>query len=222
MDTAPAWITAVATAISSAAIVLLWMQTSLLKDQGKTALSQLDLLKKQIGDDHERSRREHAIALLQHWITQLNRELSTAARLVQKLDKNQCRKLFAKESIKIPSECHEMVATCLHRSGIETVKREGDFITLQEAQVGIIRWQAISYLNNLEIVMAAWRHNSADREMLAEQFEYLVDDTEGYDALENLRNAGGEAAFPAIAEFCEHIKGKRKTKGKEALGKGTL
>ena len=101
MNPTPEWITAIATAVSSGAIILLWFQTSLLKEQGRTALAQLDLLKQEITADHERSRRQNAIALLQHWTVQLNRELSSARKLVERLDAAQCRDLFAGKSIKV-------------------------------------------------------------------------------------------------------------------------
>ena len=68
--------------------------------------------------------------------------------------------------------------------------------------------------------MSAWRHNTADRAMITEQFSYLVDETKGFTALAKFRKAAGERTFPSIAKFKEDFEMSRRDQrqGKPKLG----
>jgi hypothetical protein len=213
------WITALATAVSATAICFLWVQTRLLKEQGRSTQAQLDLLQKEIGDDHERSRREIAINLMLAWTEHLQRETSSARKLAEALTDTECRDLLAEKPLQLRFELKDKIETCLG-SAPNTLTVKNDHLCLKESEVALIRWQALRFLNTLEVIMAAWRHNTADRRMLTEQFRYLFDPQKGFTILENLRSAaGGKSVYPAIAEFADHV---RKELGQDDPGKGLL
>jgi hypothetical protein len=201
------WVTAISTAVSTTAILLIGAQTL--------------LLRKQIREDHERSRRDRAVDLILQWTERLQLETSSARKLVEALSEQQCISLSNIEPLDIPVKLKSLVETCLALSSTDQPKEENGVIRLQEKHVAVIRWQVVQYLNTLEAITAAWRHNVADREVLVEQFGYLVDSTKGYSALEKFRvAAGGRDVFPAIADFAEKLKERREQhpKGKGILG----
>ena len=116
--------------------------------------------------------------------------------------------MYSFRPVRIPDKYKHLVVACLSE-GVEEKQLlvENGYINLNEAEVSVLRWQTIKFLNNLESVMSAWRHNTATQKIIEEEFGYLLDTREGGSALEEFRNAaGGEEAFPAIAEFVKHLK----------------
>jgi hypothetical protein len=154
--------------------------------------------------DHERSRREKAIELISQWALNMNKRGSAARKLVETLDREKSKLLFNQEPLKIGKNHIGLVRAALEAKVDET---EGDEITLDENQSSELRWQVVTFLNNLESVLSAWRHNIADKEIITEQFRYLVSKAEGHYILEKFRVvAGGSHTYPATQEFVEHIK----------------
>jgi hypothetical protein len=154
--------------------------------------------------DHERSRREKAIELISQWALNMNKRGSAARKLVETLDREKSKLLFNQEPLEIGKKHIGLLRAALEA---KVNKIEGDEITLDENQSSELRWQVVTYLNNLESVLSAWRHNIVDREIITEQFRYLVSKTEGHYILEEFRVvAGGSHTYPAIQEFVEHIK----------------
>lgn len=92
-------------------------------------------------------------------------------------------------------------------------------IKLNEGLSSILRWDAISYLNQLEAVLCAWRNNVADRVIIEEEFDYLYDLQKGHSILERFRIATGIDSYPAIKEFVEHIKNSKKQSTDKGKGK---
>lgn len=225
------WITAIAGAFSALAIILLWRQTKYVAEQielqtqqTKYLAEQIKLQTKQIKDDHDRSRRENAISQMTRFTDRLQQGTSAARKLVETLTLDQTRKLFDEEPFAISAneKTKSWISACLAQTGItlESNAIQGEQIHLSQPVVSAIRWKALSYLNGLEGVMAAWLHNVADRKMIAEQFGYLIDESRGHTALARLRAvAGGKTAYPAIAGFAEQLKAdaERSSTGKELL-----
>lgn len=209
------WITAVAGLISAGAIVLLWRQTS------HTA-KQVDLLAEDISFDHERSRRENAVNLIHRWIDTLPREMSATRKLVESLTAEEARLLNNEKALtlKVSPERLSFTQVYLRQANynceIDEARKE---ITIPAEAVSWLRWQAVKYLNTLESIMGAWHHGIADKEIIAEEFGYLLDEQRGYDAMEKFRGAIGHHAFPAINAFIEHL---RETKIRKASTPGRL
>jgi hypothetical protein len=103
------------------------------------------------------------------------------------------------------------LSTCLSQTGSQAhlnIDEEKGMIEVSEAAVSFVRWQAIKYLNLLESVLSAWRHNVADREMIEEQFAYLSNPQKGYNAMAKLREVMGGHNFPAIDTFINEVRRK--------------
>ena len=172
------WIIAVAGAITTSTIIIYY---------------------KQYKSDHERSRREKAVELLLEWTKNLNEKSSLARKFAETLDQKQSISLFKQEAF----ETEKTNKRILEGYFGKEIKENGN-ISLSVEEVSKIRWDVISYLNLLEAVLMAWRHNIADKEMILEEFKYLVKPSEGHDVLKEFRIAAGDT-FPAIGEFVEEI-----------------
>lgn len=91
------------------------------------------------------------------------------------------------------------------------------YVTAQQATE--IRWQAISYLNALENVVASWKYNIVDRELIEAEFKYMFDHKGG--ALKKFREIMVDA-YPCIDLFELEMQDKYKakiSKDYEKLGK---
>jgi hypothetical protein len=188
----PTWadmITAIASVVSAAGIVLLAIQVI--------------LYKKELRDDHERSRRENAINFLLEWAKGLGKNGSLTRKLVELLDEDQIKALVEMRPFAISVEHKNLVLACLDKeNAAKSVKIENELVYLSEIHVKIIKWEAVSYLNLLESILSAWRHNTADRLMIEEQFRSFIAPERNMTMLENYRiEAGGHKALPAISEF---------------------
>ncbi len=149
--------------------------------------------------DHARSRRERAVSLVSDWANSVLQRASSARKLTERLNTEQTRALWNQESFKIEEKLFGLVDSALERTAPPP---DGGMITLSEEQSAEIRWQVVSYLNKLEVVLAAWRHNVADREMLSEQFHFLVSPKQNHYILERFRDVSGQAnTYPSIADF---------------------
>lgn len=168
--------------------------------------------------DHERSRREKAIELISVWALNMNKRGAAARKLVETLDKERSKSLFNQEPLKINKKHIGLLQAALESKVEEPT---GDNITLSELQSSELRWQIITFLNNLESVLSAWRHNVADKDIITEQFRYLLSTTDGHYILQEFRvAAGGNQSYPAIQEFVKHIKeelNKENTSGKRPV-----
>ncbi|HEY6874712.1 MAG TPA: hypothetical protein VI298_18485 [Geobacteraceae bacterium] len=195
------WISALAAIGSASAIWFIWKQ--------------VDLLKSQIIEDHKRSRREMAVNLLLEWSRNLKQHSSAARKLVETLNAEQSRCLLKQETFKIDKKYKDLLYASISCSS--ECKKDCEFsndeIVLKQHCISNLRWQIICYLNSLEFILSAWRHNIADREIIEEQFEYLINDKEGHQLVHNFRIAcGGPDTYPSLENFANHIKEKRNIK----------
>jgi len=212
------WITAVAALISAAAVILIWKQTAHARRQvdelirqNEHAAQQVKLLEREVGFDHERSRRENAVNMILRWAENMQQESTSARKFVESLDEHLTLKLYREEPLKLElrPDTTRYLNTCLSPGGMAAHIRfdeAGEQIEVSEAAVSFIRWQAIKYLNTLEAVLTTWRHNVADRDIIREQFKYLVNPQKGYNAMAKFREAMGGQNFPAIAAFIKELR----------------
>lgn len=169
-------------------------------------LLQMILYMRELRDDHDRSRRENAVSFILEWSKNLGRNASLTRKLVERLDADQIDNLINIRPIHLSSQLRSLVVGCLDGATEELdFEEEDEKIVLSESQVKILKWQAVSYLNLLEAILSAWRHNTADRDIIREQFHTLVAPEKGMTMLQNYRDAAGPGALPAISEFVRTI-----------------
>ncbi|CAB1368165.1 hypothetical protein [Denitratisoma oestradiolicum] len=170
---------------------------------------QVYIAHRQLKADHERSRREKSVEILMEWSRNLKKEGSVARKIIECLNEEQCRDIFAQQEVKI-SRKHENLLAQLFGDKIQT-KEGNDHILLTEAQSTELRWHAVSYLNSLEFTLVAWQYSVVDKEIIETQFSYLFRPADGHEVLKYFRKAaGGENSFPAIEIFTAHLSKKRR------------
>ena len=190
------------------------------------SLLSIIILFKQIKAEHEKSRREKAIELLLAWTNGVTRETNAAKKIVEKFDSSQCRKLYLEEEFKVDCKLYDEIIEvinqrpekfdkCKECNG-EADKECDRMIRLNRRQIKRLRWHIVSYLNLLESVLVSWQYSVAEREIIEQQFAFMVSPKEGKNVLEGFRiAAGSEESYPAIEIFCNHMESERKKKLKE-------
>ncbi len=193
------YITAISSAVSATAIVAIWIQTHQSVKQHRTMIAQL-------AADHERSRRENAVKMLFEWSQILDKKTSIARRIAEGLNDEQARALWTGDCLKLPIEMLMSVQVCLENLS-ESEKEAGiqadnEYCTVTGHALKELKWNVVRYLNVLEGVFTSRRYNIADRDIIDEQFGYLVCAQSGRDILAAIRKvAGGPASLPALEEF---------------------
>lgn len=200
------WISAIASCIAALSILFLAVQL-------KIAADQLRHSQKALEADHERSRREHAIEVLDRWTSSLEKSLPAARAFVQELSKEQCRSLIKREPFEAPERHRMILGHALHdvlesEHELECVNGQ---IRLNQKHISHLLALVIQHLNTLEVALLSWMNGVADREIIETQFQYLVRFDDGHYVLENLREVmAGKASYPAIEAFVNHLIDKHK------------
>jgi hypothetical protein len=193
------WVSSIADVVMALGIVLVFWQAVLLRQQ--------------ISADHERSRREMTVTLLQHWNGAITPLTAAAERLVRKFDDDQCQKLADGRELQIKAEHRSLVETCLADvlSLGESVPEASGMLNLTQKHVSRLRWQVADYLNETEALLLGWQVSIADRKMIEREFAFLYEPEKGTDALAKFRTAmGGRGCFPAIYDFMLMLHEQRK------------
>lgn len=156
LDRVTAFASIVSSIVSAGGIVLLW---------------------RQISAEHERCRREKAIEIMNAFIAINPVEANGLSRLLMnELDKKQSTHLFNMQDVVIDSRSEALLKLALAKyagTNIELEKIEGK-IVLRSTEVFMLRALVLNLLNSLESMASAWRHNIADRDMLEDEFQYIV------------------------------------------------
>lgn len=193
------WISAIANSIVAGGLLLTLRQVNIASKELKQARADME-------GDHERSRRERAIELFAAWARHLNQRAAASRKFSERLSSDQARALFNQDSFEVDEKYLGLLTAAL--SGKAPVPENGK-IKLTEELASEIRWQIVTYLNNLEAILAAWLHNVADKQIIEEQYRFLISPSEGHYILQEFRNvAGGSHTYPAINEFVKHIREK--------------
>lgn len=177
-----------ATILSSAAIFIYMLQ--------------LLLQRKSIKDDHERSRREKGVDILHNWFSTLDKNNSTARKLAENLSEENLLSIYHCEGFTLPySEKNAQYCIVLFgkdNSDLDKSITNKEDISISSQQATEIRWQLISYLNDLENVVVAWKYNIVDRNLIEAEFKYMFDHKGG--ALKKFREIMVDA-YPCIDLF---------------------
>ena len=137
----PEWVSAAAESITAVSIVVLLLQL-------------LDA-RKQMKADHERSRRQLANEHLFVWTSSLNRTTSSARKLADLLNEEECRKLVDEQELVLNANRKSLVEAALsNHPELAQIAEEGGHIELSKPQTAEIRYLVVKYLNTLESVLA--------------------------------------------------------------------
>jgi hypothetical protein len=163
---------------------------------------------RQLRADHERSRRERTLELMEFWTTTIvphARRVYAMRDLVIQLESKQCEAIWKAEDLRVDSKHKYLVALVLD-SEIEKLKLSegGEFVRLEREQVQQIREVASFYMNCLEVIFCAWRHNIGESKFIDDEFGPLLAPHHGGFPLDQLRMATG--VYPSIASFIAHKK----------------
>lgn len=209
------WVSALAAVVGAVGIIFVALQTSIaasqLKNQEqqlKKAAEQMSFAYKQMKNDHERSRREFTISLMRDWTLNLSHSSTIARKLVEGFSLEQCRAINTNDTLKVEGDKKEKLKAALQDvlEDRELIENNG-FIVLEERDVAHLKFLLVTYLNTLETILMSWKLAVADKEILEQEFAYLVKPEEGHEALATFRKAvGGANAFPAIHAFVEKLK----------------
>lgn len=158
---------------------------------------------RQFRADHERSRREKAIEYIFVWVQNLDRRATLARKLVETFNQRQAKALIDQKAFKIDDDHGPLIDGVFDTP----VELESGKYKITEAMSAELRWIIVSYINNLEAIMAAWYYHVADRKIIAEQFAYLISPSDGHFILEEFRTAANNARhYPAISAFVRSYK----------------
>lgn len=178
------------------------------------ALSQIRLFRKQMAHDHERSRRDHAINDLSKWNAHLSETVTSARRLVETFSGDQLECLKRGRGFNIPVKHKAMAVVALAADVSQVITSElmtpllqdDEHVVLSAEHAIRLRNRCIEHLNACEISLLGWRHGAADRQIIEEQMNYLVDLRNGWRMLEDFRTiVVGEGAYPSVAQFVQVI-----------------
>jgi len=196
------WAMVIVTGVSAYFIVL----------QLRVSSEQLRTSNKQLIADHERSRRELSVKLLQEWTNGLKLECPAVVALVASLSAEQCDALASRRPLCLddnPSN-RDAVKRCLvlkyQDFVIEKIIIAGK-INIDGDYVAWIRFNTIYYLNLLESILVAWNLGVADQSILEDQFrclKLLGNDLEKFRKAAQDCNAGVDV-FPSIFNFVRKI-----------------
>ena len=180
-------ISMLADVVIAGGVVFIWQQLKVIRQQ-------LEVAKRTMSDDHERSRRQFAIEMARDWNRSIGPETSAAQKLIQGLNEDQCKKIATYESpVKIEEDKGHLVDVCLEAPAC---RKEGSII-LEDADVKHLRYLGADYLNELEIVLSAWYKNIGDRKYLEEEFSFVTRDM----TMDRFRAALAPGDYPAIDSF---------------------
>lgn len=134
--------------------------------------------KKSLKEDHERSRREKGVDILNHWFSTLDKNNSTARKLAENLSEDNLLAIWHCEEFEMLYTSKKIAIFHCFIWRVEKQKKENIHVSAQQATE--IRWQLISYLNALENVVAAWKYNIVDRRLIEAEFKYMFDHKGGH------------------------------------------
>ncbi|MDO8736925.1 MAG: hypothetical protein Q7K29_07560 [Thermoleophilia bacterium] len=195
------WVIAVANSVLAVTIVVFGLQ---LRNDVK-----------HIKADHERSRREKAIDLLEMYATKVHENspgLRFSTKLLSQLNENNYKAIWNCDPFEV-EEKHKYLIIGALECDINKLNLKIEFgrIFLRRRELLVIRSQLVGYLNVLEVVATAWKHNVADREIIEDEFDRLIIQQDG---LRKFCDAGvfGQPSFREL--YGSILERKKRSNGK--------
>lgn len=214
----PALISAVASSVTALGLIFVgWeayqssKQIALSARQIEATYEQIRVDKQnatdQIRIDNDRARREKAVELMKYY-TERFEVFGTSyliRYMVSQLPRSDCEKLFRGQSLVVSEQFAVDVERFMFSQfgATESIdKTDAHTVKLTERQVSAISRATMYYLNILETIASAWRHNIADRDILDEEFRTVFVKNNQF-PLEEFRNVTG--IFPSVKIFARHL-----------------
>lgn len=165
--------------------------------------------------EREESIRAKTVEVIHTWTSELRKESRLVEDFVHNCDEQTCRNIYNYRSFKVEKKRFiQILQICfidhldmLNNESIEKNYRKGDLYVVKDFVLSELRWHITSYLNSLEVVAISWQQGLVDREVLCDQFSFLV--ANGRNTMENYRKIAGDGdSYPATEAFCKAIKEK--------------
>lgn len=211
MSATTEWISAIGSIFAAAGTGLIWIQ--------------IRAARKEIGHDHERSRRERAVELLIQWNEFERTEGNLAIPIAERLDAHTAAALWGGRPFEITHDIHGLLVRFLsRRSADASLARSGAVVHVNADQSVQIRSGMVECMNLLETIFSAAKHNVADSQIIEEQFECLIEPNTAHkkSMMRVMREAaGGAASYPRTTEFDAGVLNRKACqvpKAKTALG----
>jgi hypothetical protein len=209
------WVSAMANCIVAGSVIYVARQARAgiasaveAKKQAEIASETLQEIRTQAVAEHERGRRETAVRLLQDWYDRVTPGQPAACYIVERLSVAQCRDMQYYKPLTLPAEHFNRLRTAM--SGIPGVEvedfEEGKDLVLGRDRVFHLGLLCHRYLTSLDVMLIAWLGNTADRETMERQLQFLVKPEQDFYLLKCFRDAmGGVPAYPNIYAFVQRI-----------------
>ena len=163
--------------------------------------------------NREENIREKTVDVIHTWTSELRKESRLVEDLIRELDESKCRKIYNFNPFCVDKTTYKKILQICFLDNYEKINE--DYIkdaykkeNLYEVNGFILselRWQITYYLNSLEVVAISWQQGLVDRNVLIDQFSFLV--SNGRNSMEKYRKiAGNGNSYPAIEAFCKEIK----------------
>jgi hypothetical protein len=193
MNVDPNWLSAIANVVVAISIVFIGMQV-------RISIETLNELKAQRNSDHDRSRRENAVALLQEWIGHNTNGEPSARFIVEKFSPEECQKMLTLTPFYVPADRERKLRNALYEIPsvfIPPVDKINGILLSEDLLFQLGRL-CHNYLSSLEVILIAWRNHTADPDILEQQLSFVVKPTLNFYCLKNFREAmgGGSMHIP--------------------------
>lgn len=175
---------------------------------------QLFQTRKQFLENHRIQRNVYTTDLMRWWVENITSTLEAARQFVERLSPDQCEMIIKGGNIKLvlvntennrPDYMIDKLKICLG-DNFTKIKMVNDIVEIESPETARIKSLCAKYLNTTETVLSAWRHNTATRRIISEEFEYIIHGNMNCKLLENFRlKLGGVECFPSIDEFIKSM-----------------
>lgn len=160
----------------------------------------------------EENIREKTVSVIHTWSSELKKQYRLVEDLICMLNETECEKIYSFTKFDVDkAKFKKILQICfldnsdrIDEEYIKKSKKENNQYEVNEFTLIELRWYITSYLNSLEVVAISWQQGLVDRNVLIEQFSFLV--TNGRNAMEKYRKiAGNGNSYPALEAFCKDI-----------------
>lgn len=180
--------------------------------------------------NREEKVRAKTVEVIHTWTCELKKESRLVEELVESFDEKICKNIYNCKSFTVDKKTFNLILQIcfferldmLNNDYIEkNYKTHDNKYKVDGFVLTELRWHITSYLNSLEVVAISWQQGLIDKEVLFDQFSFLI--ANGRNTMERYRKiAGNGNSYPAIEAFCKAMRKSREPKHDSALPKDDL
>ena len=166
--------------------------------------------------EREENVRLNTVNVIHTWTAELKKESRLVEEFVDTCDEQTCKDIYNCKPFQVDRNKFNMILqicfidhfNMINNEYIEDNYKIGNKYVVKDFVLSELRWHITSYLNSLEVVAISWQQGLVDRDVLFDQFSFLV--ANGRNTMEKYRKiAGNGDSYPAIEAFCKAIKNSR-------------